>query len=69
MNATGGCSDIAAKLLISPMTVAVNAEKWQLYKSGIYDGCTSTEVNHDTYLIGVTTQYWRIKNSWGPAWG
>jgi len=37
------------------MTVAVNAQTWQSYKSGIYDGCTSTEVNHDTYLIGVTT--------------
>lgn len=51
------------------MTVAVNAQTWQSYKAGIYNGCTSTEVNHDTYLIGVTTDYWRIKNSWGNRWG
>jgi hypothetical protein len=53
----------------APMTVAVNAKEWRLYKSGIFDGCTSTEVNHDTYLIGANEGYWRLKNSWGLKWG
>ena len=48
-----GCKDIINGLYAAPMTVAVNAKPWQSYKSGIYDGCTSTEVNHDIYLIGV----------------
>lgn len=51
------------------MTVAVNAQTWQSYKSGIYNGCASTEVNHDVYLVGVSTTSWRVKNSWGVRWG
>jgi len=43
--------------------------QWQTYKSGVFDGCTSTAVNHDTYLIGVSAESWRVKNSWGVRWG
>ena len=64
-----GCEDILSNLSNAPMTVAVNAKQWMQYKSGIFDGCTSTEVNHDTYLIGANEGYWRIKNSWGLKWG
>ena len=64
-----GCDAINKGLYTSPMTVAVNAKTWATYRSGIYDGCTSTEVNHDTYLIGATAAYWKIKNSWGIRWG
>jgi C1A family cysteine protease len=64
-----GCAALQTGLYTSPLTVAVNAKDWQSYKSGIFDGCTSTEVNHDTYLIGVTAGFWRIKNSWGLKWG
>ena len=64
-----GCTDIMNGLYKAPMTVAVNAKDWRQYKSGIFDGCTSTEVNHDTYLIGANQGYWRIKNSWGLRWG
>ncbi len=51
------------------MTVAVNARDWQTYRSGIYNGCTSTEVNHDIFLVGVNTNAWKLKNSWGKTWG
>ena len=64
-----GCNEILTNLYNAPMTVAVNAKNFQTYKSGIFDGCTSTEVNHDTYLIGANQGYWRIKNSWGLRWG
>lgn len=64
-----GCEALQNGLFTSPMTVAVNAKEWQSYKSGIFDGCTSLEVNHDTYLIGIASGYWRIKNSWGIRWG
>jgi cathepsin L len=64
-----GCDALQSGLYSTPMTVAVNAKDWQSYKSGIYDGCTSTEVNHDTYLIGMSSGYWRIKNSWSIRWG
>jgi C1A family cysteine protease len=64
-----GCNDITSALYNSPLTVAVNAVDWQSYKAGIYNGCTSTEVNHDILLIGVNTESWRLKNSWGTKWG
>jgi C1A family cysteine protease len=66
---SNGCDDIKNNLYKSPMTIAVNARTWQSYKSGVYDGCTSTEVNHDIYLIGVSLTAWRLKNSWGVRWG
>jgi len=49
--------------------VAVNTHSWQLYKAGIFNGCTNVDANHDTFLVGVTTNYWRLKNSWGTKWG
>jgi len=64
-----GCDNIKNALYDGPMTVAVNALQWQTYKSGIYNGCTSTEVNHDVYLIGIASDSWKIKNSWGVRWG
>ena len=64
-----GCTEILNGLYKTPMTVAVNAKQFQTYKSGVFDGCTSTEVNHDTYLIGANQGYWRLKNSWGVRWG
>lgn len=66
---SNGCEDIKTNLYKTPMTIAVNAQTWQSYKSGVYNGCTSTEVNHDVYLVGVSTAHWRVKNSWGVRWG
>ena len=64
-----GCTDISSALYASPLSVAVNAKDWQSYRAGVYDGCTSTEVNHDILLIGQTAGNWRLKNSWGVRWG
>jgi C1A family cysteine protease len=64
-----GCNAIQSALYNGPLTVAVNALDWQTYRSGVFDGCKSTEVNHDILLIGVNTESWRLKNSWGARWG
>jgi hypothetical protein len=26
-------------------------------------------LNHGVLLVGVSDQFWRIKNSWGTSWG
>lgn len=64
-----GCSNIQNGLYGSPLTVAVNAVDWQTYRSGVFNGCTSVDVNHDILLVGVNTESWRLKNSWGVRWG
>lgn len=50
------------------MTVAVNIQNWQFYRAGVFSNC-GEEVQHDIFLVGVTDQYWRLKNSWGTSWG
>lgn len=63
------CDEIRKLLDSNPVTVAVNAQDWQSYRSGVFDGCKSIVVNHDILMTGATLTYWRLKNSWGKTWG
>ena len=63
-----GCTNMLNALFQKPLSVAVDATFWSLYKSGIFNNCTE-EVNHGVLLVGVTDSYWRIKNSWDVGWG
>jgi len=51
-----------------PIVIVVDASNWSPYSGGIYTDCT-TNVDHAVLLVGYTSQYWIIKNSWGPGWG
>jgi C1A family cysteine protease len=62
------CNTQATALNSRPISVAVDATNWSTYKSGIFNNC-GTRLNHGVLLVGITDQYWRIKNSWGTAWG
>jgi len=53
-----------------PLSVCVDATgKWDGYKSGIMTGCPSKTTNHCVQLVGYGTNYWKVRNSWGPNWG
>jgi len=59
---------------LEPIAIGVDAEPWQFYSRGIYDGsCSTTDLDHGVTLTGYaadgTKKYWRIKNSWGSGWG
>jgi C1A family cysteine protease len=62
------CNDLATQLNQRPISIAVDANNWSPYKSGIFNNC-KTSLDHGVLLVGVTDQYWKVKNSWGPSWG
>lgn len=63
-------------LLWSPTVVNIGVtDSFFDYKSGIYDGECSVNLNHSVLLVGegydpkTKKRYWVIKNSWGRDWG
>jgi len=60
-----------------PVSICVDAEPWQTYRSGIFTSSTCkhgyNDLDHCVHLTGFGTQngqkYWVVKNSWGTSWG
>lgn len=46
-------------------------DRFQYYKSGVFNGTAKGDVNHAIIITGWddTRQAWHIKNSWGSDWG
>lgn len=63
-----GCTGVQNAVLSRPIGVSADATNWSKYSSGIFNNC-ATSLNHDILLVGVSNTYWKIKNSWGTAWG
>jgi len=63
-----GCSGIQTAVDSRPIGVSADATNWSRYASGIFNNC-GTNLNHDIFLVGYTSTYWKIKNSWGTSWG
>lgn len=63
-----GCTGVQTAIQSRPIGVSVDANKWSNYKGGIFDNC-SKSLDHDVLLVGVSSTYWKIKNSWGKSWG
>ncbi len=67
------------KMLVEtgPLSIAVNAEPFQFYDSGILDSdesdCDPSSLNHGVAIVGYGSdngaQYWIVRNSWGSGWG
>jgi len=62
-------------VLLGPVGISAAAADWQLYSSGVFDGCErDAVVDHAVVLTGFGQDsdggsYWSIRNSWGPSWG
>jgi C1A family cysteine protease len=63
-----GCTALANSLTSRPIAVAVDATNWSAYKSGVFSNCAAS-LNHGVLLVGISDQFWKIKNSWAASWG
>ncbi|KAM3147596.1 hypothetical protein pb186bvf_000403 [Paramecium bursaria] len=62
-------ASVKSALANYPLTVAVDANNWQWYSSGVLSRC-GKQLNHAVLLVGYNSDdTWIIKNSWGTEWG
>ena len=60
-------------MMLSPMSVLVDATLWQTYEGGVItasDGCGDS-IDHAVQATGYNAEknYWIVRNSWGTNWG
>ncbi|TMW59975.1 hypothetical protein Poli38472_000017 [Pythium oligandrum] len=53
--------------------VAAGNRTWKQYKSGVVSTCASSQLDHAVLVVGYggadATPFFKIRNSWGSAWG
>ena len=79
-----GCVDVTKNNQVNlkeavsrgPVSIAIEADTkaFQLYTSGVLTGSAcGTKLDHGVLIVGYGvesgTEYWLVKNSWGPSWG
>jgi len=59
-----------------PQAITVAAGSWQMYGGGLFHGCSKgifgpgdNTLDHGVQLVGYTSDYWIVRNSWGAGWG
>lgn len=62
------CTTLANALTIRPISVAVDGNNFQFYKSGVFYNC-GTNLSLAVLLVGMADGFWVLKNSWGNTWG
>lgn len=62
------CNALATALTGRPISVAVDGQNFQSYRTGIFNNC-GTRLTLAVLLVGMTDSYWNLKNSWGTTFG
>jgi len=68
INMPKGVEALKEAVAKQPVAAMVDARNWGPYKSGIFSDCGS-DLDHFVTVVGYTSTYWIVKNSWGPYWG
>lgn len=63
----------AAMASKGPVSVCVDAEKWQNYKKGVITRTCKQQLDHCVQAVGYNQAggkpYWIVRNSWNTDWG
>ena len=62
-------SEVVELLQDGPLNIALSADNWEYYGSGVFSCPSWAGVNHAVLLVGYTEEYWIVKNEWGSDWG
>jgi len=73
----GSVDALASAVAQQPVSIAIQANQpaFQSYKTGVLTGKCGNRLDHGVLAVGYgtwtdgKTQYWKVKNSWGPDWG
>jgi len=55
-------------LSTGPLSVCLDASSWNSYTGGVMKVC-GNNVDHCVQAVGVNSEYWIVRNSWGADWG
>ncbi len=65
----GSWEDLQSVVMKRPVAIAVDANSWFSYSTGVFDDC-GTSLDHGVLLVGLDDDLnWIVKNSWGARWG